>query len=121
MSKRILIADDSSVMRRQVRLILELDDSIEVCAEACDGIEAVQKTRECHPDLALLDLVMPRMNGLDAAREIKKLAPGLPVLLFTLHDSPALEEESRLAGVDAVVAKTAGGNELSKTIHLLLD
>jgi DNA-binding NarL/FixJ family response regulator len=120
MSKRILIADDSSVMRHQVRLIVEMDESYEVCAEACDGVEAVQKTRECRPDLAVLDLAMPKMNGLQVTREIKKLAPRLPVLLFTLHDSPALEKEGRLAGVDAVVAKAAGSNELSKAIHSLL-
>jgi DNA-binding NarL/FixJ family response regulator len=120
MSKRILIADDNIVMRRQVRLIVEMDAAMKVCAEACDGLEAVQKAHECHPDLAVLDFAMPRMNGLDAAREIKKLAPSLPVLLFTLHDSPALAKESKLAGVDVVVAKAAGGDELSKAIHLLL-
>jgi DNA-binding NarL/FixJ family response regulator len=120
MTKRILIADDSAVIRRQIRLIVEYDHTIEVCAEASDGIEAIEKTKECHPDLAVLDLMMPGMNGLDAAREIKKVAPKLPVLLFTLHDSKALEEESKRAGIDAVVAKTAGGRELSSAIHSLL-
>jgi DNA-binding NarL/FixJ family response regulator len=119
-SKRILIADDSTVIRRQIRMIVEFDRNIEVCAEACDGVEAVEKARECRPDLAVLDLVMPRMNGLEAAREIKKVAPTLPVLLFTLHASRALESESKRAGVDAVVAKTAAGSELSKTIQSLL-
>ncbi len=72
MAKRILVADDSLLMRRQIRTILELDGDIEICAEAANGIEAVQKVQECHPDLALLDFLMPGMNGLEATREIKK-------------------------------------------------
>lgn len=120
MSKRILIADDSAVMRRQVRLILEEDGSMEVCAEACDGLEAVQKTQECHPDMAVLDLVMPKLNGLEATRAIKKLMPRLPILLFTLHDSPALEQEGRRAGVDMILPKTQGSALLSRAVHSLL-
>ena len=120
MAKRILIADDSALMRRQVRLILEIDGTVEVCAEASDGLEAVEKVRDCHPDLAVLDLAMPKMNGLEATREIKRVMPKLPVLLFTLHASPALERESRQAGVDAVLAKEKGSLLLSKVIHSLL-
>ncbi|MFZ0480972.1 MAG: response regulator transcription factor [Terriglobales bacterium] len=120
MVKRILIADDSFMIRRQVRLILELDDTVEVCAEAIDGADAVQKVCECCPDLAILDVAMPKMNGLEATRKIKMLMPGLPVLLFTLHDSPELEWESRRVGADAILAKSDGSAKLSRVVHSLL-
>lgn len=120
MAKRILVADDSLLMRKQIRTILELDTDIEVCAEAADGLEAVRKARECRPDLAVLDFLMPGMNGLEATREIKKLMPTLPVLLFTLDDSPQLEWCSKQAGVDAVLRKAEGSRQLSQVIHSLL-
>ena len=118
--KRILIVDDSALIRRQVRRILESQREIEVCAEAENGAEAVQKVGECHPDLVVLDVIMPVMNGLDAARAIKKLVPGLPVLLFTLDESPEIERECERAGADAILAK-AQGTQLSRVIHRLLD
>ena len=120
MAKRILVADDSLLMRKQIRAILESDTDIEICAEAADGVEAVRKTRECRPDLAVLDLLMPGMNGLEATREMKKLMPTLPVLLFTIDDSPQLEWESKQAGADAVLPKAAGNRQLSRLIHSLL-
>ncbi len=120
MAKRILVADDSLLMRRQIRTILELDGDIEICAEAVSGIEAVQKVQECRPDLALLDFLMPGMNGLETTREIKKLVPTLPVLLFVLDDSPQLEWESKHAGADAVLPKAEGSRQLSRLIHSLL-
>jgi DNA-binding NarL/FixJ family response regulator len=120
MAKRILVADDSVLMRKQIRAILEFDTDLEVCAEATDGLEAVRKARECRPDLAVLDFLMPGMNGLEATREIKKLIPTLPVLLFTLDDSPQLEWESKQAGADAVLRKAEGSRQLSQVIHSLL-
>ncbi|MGA9527395.1 MAG: response regulator transcription factor [Terriglobales bacterium] len=120
MTKRILIADDSKLIRRQVRTIIESDKSVEVCAEAIDGADAVRKACECFPDLAILDVAMPNMNGLEATRKIKSLMPTLPVLLFTLHDSPELKWESRKAGADAVLAKSDGSTHLTRVIHSLL-
>jgi two-component system invasion response regulator UvrY len=120
MAKRILVADDSLLMLRQIRMILELDTGVEVCAEATDGLEAVRKARECRPDLAVLDLLMPGMNGLEATREIKKPMPTLPILLFTLDDSPQLEWESKQAGADAVLPKAEGSRQLARLIHSLL-
>ncbi len=120
MAKRILVADDSLLMRRQIRTILELDGDIEICAEAANGIEAVQKVQECHPDLALLDFLMPGMNGLEATREIKKAMPTLCVLLFTLDASPQLKWEGKQAGADVVLLKAEGSRQLSQVIHSLL-
>jgi DNA-binding NarL/FixJ family response regulator len=120
MTNRILIVDDSSMMRRQIRTILQHDPEIEVCAEAENGAEALQRIREHKPDLVVLDVLMPVMNGLQATREIKKLAPSVPVLLFTLCESPQLEFESKRAGADGVVPKSAAGTQLVPAIHSLL-
>lgn len=120
MAKRILLADDSSLMRRHIRAILELDMDLQVCAEAANGLEAVQKAQECLPDLAVIDVVMPVMNGLEATREIKKLMPSLPVLIFTLDSSAQVESESEHAGADATLVKAEGAARLSAVIHSLL-
>jgi DNA-binding NarL/FixJ family response regulator len=120
MANRILIADDSPLMRRQIRAILERDPDIQVCAEAENGVEALQQVQKYRPDLVVLDLRMPVMNGLAATQEIKKVAPEVTVLLYTLYDSPQIELESKRAGADALVAKTAATNQLQKVIHSLL-
>jgi DNA-binding NarL/FixJ family response regulator len=121
MTKRVMIVDDNLLLRRQVRTLLATDRSLEVCDEAADGIEAVQKAVECVPDLAVMDVVMPRMNGLEATRAIKRLAPTVHVLIFALDVSPQIEREGRQAGADAVLAKAKAGTQLSKLIHSLLD
>ncbi len=120
MAKRILIADDSAFMRKQIRTILELESDIEVCAEAANGLEAVRKAQECFPDLAVIDFLMPVMNGLEATREIKRIAPSLPVVLFTLNSSEQLERESEQAGADAILVKAEGAAHLPGVIHSLL-
>jgi len=108
-------------MRRQIRLILERDPNIRICAEAQNGVEALQQVQRYRPDLVVLDLRMPVMNGLTATREIKKVAPQVTVLLFTLYDSPQIELESKRAGADALVPKTAASDLLPKVIHSLLE
>jgi len=118
---RVLIADDSPLMRRQIRAILERDPDIRICAEAENGVEALQQVQRYRPDLVVLDLRMPVMNGLTATREIKKVAPQVTVLVFTLYDSPQIEWESKRAGADALVPKTAATNLLPKVIRSLLE
>jgi DNA-binding NarL/FixJ family response regulator len=120
MTKRILIVDDSALIRGQVRRILESQAEIEVCDEAVNGAEAVRKVNECHPDLVVLDVIMPVMNGLDAARAIKKLSPGSRVLLFTLDESAEITREGKRAGADAILSKSHG-TELNRIIHGLLE
>ena len=120
MAKRILVADDSEVIRRQVRTILEPDPDIEICAEAANGLQAVQEVQRCRPDLAVLDFLMPEMNGLEATREIKKIMPTLPVVIFTVENTPQLEWESKQAGADALLPKAEGSRQLSELIHTLL-
>jgi two-component system, NarL family, response regulator DegU len=118
---RVLIADDSELMRRQIRTILEPDADVEICAEAENGLEAVRKARECRPDLAVLDVYMPVMNGLEATEAIKTLIPNLPVVVFTLNDSHQIRIESQRAGADAFLLKADAGIQLSRTIRDFVD
>ena len=79
----------------------------EVCGEAENGREAVEKARELNPDLIILDLSMPIMNGLTAAPVLRRMMPAVPIILFTLHENNAVEREALSVGVSAVVSKSA--------------
>lgn len=116
---RILIADDSTLVRRVLRNLVEQDADWEVCGEAVDGGEVVQRTMETHPDLIVLDFQMPVMNGLQAAREIAKVAPDVPVLLCTAHLSLNLVGEARRVGIQGAVSKSRSG-DIVKGIKALL-
>jgi DNA-binding NarL/FixJ family response regulator len=107
-SIKILIVDDSPVMLRSVRSFVETETDWEVCGEAENGRAAVEMVMQSAPNVILMDLSMPVMNGLDAARAIHNIAPGLPILLFTLHDSSQLAEEAGRAGIKAVLSKSEG-------------
>jgi CheY-like chemotaxis protein len=101
----VLIVDDNATIRGIIRGQLE-SAGLEVCGEAVDGLDAIQKTKELKPDLIIMDLSMPRMNGLDAARELKQICPGVPILLNTLHAEVLRGQRELPAGVKEVVAKT---------------
>jgi DNA-binding NarL/FixJ family response regulator len=117
-SIKILIVDDSPVMLRSVRSFVEHETDWEVCGEAENGSVAVEMVRQSAPHVVLMDLSMPVMNGLDAAREIHKIVPDLPILLFTLHNSSQLIEEARRAGIRAVLSKSDGlGSNLIDTVR----
>jgi len=120
MPKRVLVADDSELMRRQIRGTLELHRDIEICAEAENGIEAVRKAQQCRPDLVLMDVYMPLMNGLEATQVIKTLMPNLPVLVFTLHDSHQIRIESERVGASGVLLKSEGSIRLPQAIRALV-
>ena len=105
MAIRILIADDNKALRKELRHALDNYDSWAVCAEADDGQQAVWKTQEARPDIVILDLAMPVMNGLQACREIKQILPAVPVFIYTAYDSISVEWEARQAGARAVVQK----------------
>jgi DNA-binding NarL/FixJ family response regulator len=102
---RILIVDDSSPARGGLRRLVEENKGWEVCGEAIDGRDAINRVRETAPDVILLDFQMPVMNGLQAAREIVKLRPGVQILLCTLHISRTLVREAQSAGIRGTVAK----------------
>src|ERR1700737_4718339 len=107
---RILIADDNSQVRRVLRNLVEQDADWKVCGEAIDGGDAVERTRETHPDLIVLDFQMPVMNGLQAACEIAKVAPDVPVLLCTAHLSSHLLGEAQRVGIQGAVSKSRAGD-----------
>jgi len=119
MPKLILIADDNGLVRKLLRGMLERDGGWEV-AGARDGREAVLKAQELKPDAVILDLAMPVMDGLEAAREIGKALPSAPVILYTIHDSPETALAATQAGVARVFPKTGSGQALIKTVGELL-
>jgi DNA-binding NarL/FixJ family response regulator len=106
MSYSILIADDSLFIREALCNLFEREEDFDVCGEAQNGKEAVEKARELHPDLILLDLSMQVMNGLDATRVLKRLMPEVPVIMFSAYCGPSTEEEVRSAGASALVSKS---------------
>ena len=108
--------DDNPALRREIRRQLE-SAGLEVCGEASDGIEGLEKAREVRPDLVILDVAMPRLNGIDAARELRKVQPRLPVILHTLH-ADIIRSQGMPEGVDEVVAK---GEPLIPCVLKLLD
>jgi DNA-binding NarL/FixJ family response regulator len=103
---RILIVDDQSLVRKAVRQLLESHAGWRVCGEATDGVEAVDQTRELHPDVVIMDLSMPKKDGLEATREIHASFPETHVLILTLHHFPRLAEVVRLAGAQGCVLKS---------------
>jgi DNA-binding NarL/FixJ family response regulator len=116
-SKHILIVDDSTLIRRIIRETLEQQNGWEVSGEAANGREAIEKAQELRPDLIVLDLAMPVMNGLEAARALKRLLPRVPVLMFTNFDAAHLKREALAAGVRAVVSKSGSLQSLVSAIQ----
>jgi DNA-binding NarL/FixJ family response regulator len=117
MPVRILIADDSKMIRHNLRSFLEANPNWQVCDEAVDGREAVQKTKQLIPDLIILDLAMPVMNGLQAAREISQLLPSVPIVLYSMYATPQVELEAKKVGIRAVVPKSETPRLLLPTIR----
>jgi DNA-binding NarL/FixJ family response regulator len=121
MTFRILITDDHAVVRRMLKLLIETHSGWEVCGEAENGLEAIVKATELKPDLVIMDLAMPVMDGIRASREILAEMPTVPILMHTLHYSSELELEAKKVGVRRVVAKAQAGEELLNAIEALLD
>lgn len=109
---RILLADDHALVRRGVRLILDGEPDLTVVAEAGDGAEAVAKAREEPVDLAVLDIAMPRMTGLQAARELSRVRPGLRILILTMYDNEQYFFEALKAGASGYVLKSVADRDL---------
>ena len=115
---QILVVDDGDSVRDIIRIFLEMK-GFEVCGEAADGEEAIEKARATKPDLIILDLAMPRMNGVEAAAILSRTMPDVPIVLLTMYEN-FLGSSLTLAGVTAVVSKTEGMDKLVACVHSLL-
>ncbi|MDX3097066.1 response regulator transcription factor [Streptomyces sp. ME01-24h] len=109
---RILLADDHALVRRGVRMILDDEPDLTVVAEAGDGAEAIEQARTHELDLAVLDIAMPRLTGLQAARELSRLRPGLRILMLTMHDNEQFFFEALRAGASGYVPKSVADRDL---------
>ena len=113
---RILLADDFEVVRRSLRVLLETQRGWTICGEAETGREAVEKTMELKPDLVILDVSMPVLNGFGAAKAIKELSPETTILVYSVHGSEAFQNEARRIGIDGYVSKSDGGQAILRVI-----
>jgi CheY-like chemotaxis protein len=118
-NKIILVADDNPVMRDALCKLFEPEDGLELCEQAVNGHDAIDKAKRFRPDLIILDFSMPVMNGIDAARAIKKIMPRVPVILFTIHGNEMLSAAAKEAGIDAFVSKAEMVNLAVRTRALL--
>jgi DNA-binding NarL/FixJ family response regulator len=107
MPKDILIVDDSAFIRAALRTMLESQFGWHICAEASDGRQAIAKAEQLHPDLIVIDLSMPVMNGLDAAHELKRLLPHTPVVMYTDYEGRQIKDLANSEGIRAIVSKSA--------------
>jgi DNA-binding NarL/FixJ family response regulator len=114
---RLLIADDHGVVRGGLRLLLDRQPDMEVVAEAADGAEALAEALAHQPDLAILDVAMPRLTGLQATREIKALAPGVDVLILSMHDDERYLFEALKAGASGYVLKQKADQDLVDAVR----
>jgi DNA-binding NarL/FixJ family response regulator len=117
--KSVVIIDDSAVVRESVGKAF-LDDGFRFCGEASDGAEGIEVVKQLKPDLAVLDLSMPVMNGLQTAPILRRLFPHMVIILFSLHGDGLLKTEATRAGVDAVVSKSEDLPALLEKAHELL-
>jgi len=116
---RLLIVDDAAEVRRDLRLLLSLSGAVEVAGEAANGREALQQAEHLRPDVVLLDLEMPVMDGYEAARQIKAHWPGCRVVAFSVHSYPSARQKAAVAGVDEFIEKGAPLREILQKIGLL--
>jgi DNA-binding NarL/FixJ family response regulator len=114
---RILIADDHGIVRSGLRLLLDRQSDLEVVAEAQDGVEALEKALAERPDLAILDVTMPRMTGLQATYEIRRQAPEVQVLILSMHEDERYLFEALRAGASGYVLKRAADKDLLEAVQ----
>ena len=92
----------------------------DICGEAGDGKEAIQEVLIHQPDLVLMDISMPVMNGLEASRQIRRLSPEIKIIILSIHDTPEMQKQIKQAGADAYLTKTANMDELQRTMRRVL-
>jgi len=118
--QQILIADDHEMLRRGVRNTLQTEPDLEICGEAVDGQDAIDKARELHPDLVILDINMPVLNGLVAVRQILRYCPTTKIVIFSVHDSEQTKQETIAAGAHGFVSKGKDSHDLLRVVRDVL-
>ena len=119
MTTRILLVDDHPIVREGLRNVLQRKPGWEVVGEASNGVEALEKAESLHPDVIVLDITMPKMNGLEVCRVLRKSSPGPEVLFVTQHDSPQMMREALGAGAKGYVVKSNAARDLLEAIEVV--
>ena len=117
MTIRILVVDDHPIVRQGLKTLLEGHSGWQVVGEAADGAEAIEKAKDLTPDVMVLDVTMPRMNGLEACRLLRRQAPDLEILFVTQHDSPQMMREALEAGARGYVVKSNAARDLLAAVE----
>jgi two-component system chemotaxis response regulator CheY len=120
MAKAVLIVDDNAFIRQSLCELFRQEADFEVCAEAENGRQAIEKAQQLQPDLIVLDLSMPVMNGLDAARVLRRLTPTVPIIMFSAFGDKSAEQQARLIGISEVVSKSEHASVLIQKARNLL-
>lgn len=121
MIKRVLIVDDNPAIVKALCLLFRYESDFEVCGQAENGREAIEKAQQLNPDLIVTDLSMPNMNGLEETRLLSQLMPDMPVIVYTVYSDPFVEKTLRAAGASAVISKSAPTSTLITRARCLLD
>lgn len=119
-AKSVLIVDDSAYVRQGLSELFKREAGVRVCGEAQNGKEAIQKAQELRPDLIVLDLSMPVMNGLDAARILKRLMPTVPLIMYSAFGDEFVKHQAHLIGISEVVSKSEHASVLVRKARTLL-
>ena len=117
MTSRLLIVDDHEIIRKGVRTLFANNDSFEVCGEAQNGMEAVWMVPLLSPDVVILDLSMPGMNGFEAAAKLRSIAPSIRIVIWSVHEIPST---ARWVGADAFVSKSSTLQQLASTVKRVM-
>ncbi len=117
MATRILIVDDHEVVRMGIRLLFSNNGPLQVCGEAEDGPDALEKVLELAPDVVILDLTIPGMNGFETAARMREIAPTVKIVFYSIHEIPAT---ARISGGDAFISKAAASQDLIMTVNRVM-
>jgi DNA-binding NarL/FixJ family response regulator len=117
---RVLLVDDHEIARKGIRSVLTSDASLAVVSEAVDGEEAVKRTEELHPDIILLDITLPGISGIQAARKIRVVSPESRIIFLSQHDSIQIAKDALSVGAQGYVVKSDAGRDLLRAIQMVL-